>query len=160
MESLQEVKRRLDVESTSPNSKQIRMENFRANVVVEGRPKLKPFAEDNWSDVQILSNNDCSQISASFRVPFPPCARCQVPTNNIESGQFDKYNEPTRTMNAFRRGNDLIVDKAKAATLRPKDLKQVYFGINLVVGTNDVLGIEREMEISVGDNVLGLLAED
>jgi uncharacterized protein len=90
----------------------IPMNRFRPNIVVAN---AKPFAEDGWGK---LSAGD-----AIFHC-LKPCARCQVPTIDQETGKMGK--EPTKTLATFR-----------------KHEHKVLFGMNAVV--------EKQGTVKVGD---------
>ena len=92
----------------------ITMERFRPNVVVAG---AQPWQEDDWRSVRV--------DGVVFDVR-KPCARCAVPTVDLETGV--KGLEPSRTL----------------ATFRTRDGK-VLFGVNVVART--------EGELHVGDEV-------
>ena len=127
----------------------VSMTNFRPNVVVAGEHggEMKPWAEDLWAEVELgflplsLPANGLNQAPSSsssgagagagaadkgmrLSVPFPPCARCKVPTNDPERGILHPTNEPTHTMMAFRSGKALGMDTPKLAKL-------VFFGIHM-----------------------------
>lgn len=66
-------------------------ENFRPNMVVETD---EPFEEDDWDKIKIGGE--------LWHVPLL-CRRCQMPTVNIETGEFQKCKQPTRALNQFRK---------------------------------------------------------
>ncbi|PHN07538.1 MOSC domain-containing protein [Flavilitoribacter nigricans] len=68
---------------------------FRPNLVFSGGT---PFVEDNWKNFSIGS--------ALFR-GTKPCARCQIPTIDLHTGQASR--EPTRTLATFRRQDRKIL---------------------------------------------------
>ena len=127
-ESLQGLNQRLD--------RPVEMERFRPNVVVKGVSGA--FAEDNWAAVSFVSS------SSSGGVPFPPCGRCKVPTNDLATGELDPSNEPTKTMLTFRGGGHLGFSHRKVKN-------QVYFGIHLKCPSS---GSGGKQVVSVGDRVL------
>ncbi|MEQ8533950.1 MAG: MOSC domain-containing protein, partial [Imperialibacter sp.] len=92
----------------------IPMNRFRPNIVVAN---AKPFEEDTWRK---LSAGD-----AIFHC-LKPCARCQIPTIDQETGKMGK--EPTKTLAAFR-----------------KQEHKILFGMNAVV--------EKQGVVKVGDVV-------
>ncbi|MBX7151770.1 MOSC domain-containing protein [bacterium] len=73
----------------------ITMKRFRPNFVVEG---CEPFAEDSWKKIQIGS--------MTFRA-VKLCARCVVPTINLETGVPGK--EPLRTLATYRTINGKVM---------------------------------------------------
>lgn len=72
----------------------IEMGRFRPNLVFSGG---RPFEEDNWQMFTIGT--------ARFR-GTKPCARCQIPTIDLQTGLSAK--EPTRTLAGYRRRNNNI----------------------------------------------------
>ncbi len=111
---------------------QIPMARFRPNVVIRGMPEypIKPYIEDFWKVVTF----ETLPVSASYAgtkttevrmdVPYPPCARCKVPTNDTETGILHIDNQPTKVMQTCRSGQNLGITN-------PKLVKHVYFGIHL-----------------------------
>ncbi len=98
----------------------VQMERFRPNVVVRGVGTA--FAEDTWEAVSFLSPESTDKLSMD--VPFPPCGRCKVPTNDLDTGVLDSGNEPTKTMMTFRSGSHLGFSARKLCA-------EVYFGVHL-----------------------------
>lgn len=84
----------------------IPMENFRPNIVVDCSI---PFAEDNWNDIVFRANDD----SIVPMTVVKPCSRCQIPSLNQQTGEFDADNEPTRSMKLFRTGKYIGYNKEK-----------------------------------------------
>lgn len=119
--------------------KEVEMERFRPNVVVTG--VAEPFTEDSWDSVYFLDSTTASN-KLFMNVPFPPCGRCKVPTNDIHTGELDPNNEPTKTMMGFRGGEHLGFEHRKFK-------KEVYFGIHLNAPSS-----QGKQELRVGDNVL------
>lgn len=68
----------------------IKMASFRPNIVVTG---TTPWEEDHWRQITIGS--------VDFDVP-KPCARCQVPTVDPDTGLRRKGYEPIRSMKRYR----------------------------------------------------------
>lgn len=66
-------------------------ENFRPNLVVETED---PFEEDDWDKIK---------ISGDLWIITDLCRRCQMPTVNVERGEFEKSKQPTRALNQFRK---------------------------------------------------------
>lgn len=121
--------------------KGVEMERFRPNVVVKGVKSA--FTEDLWDSVEFLSRSALeSDHRLQMNVPFPPCGRCKVPTNDINTGVLDPHNEPTKTMKGFRGGEHLGFEQRK---LR----KDVYFGIHL----NAPVSMGKDY-LQVGDRVV------
>jgi hypothetical protein len=71
------------------------MARFRPNLVFSG---AAPFAEDNWSHIQI------GQVT--FKIT-KPCARCVMTTINQETGTKSK--EPLKTLSQFRKVDGKIL---------------------------------------------------
>jgi uncharacterized protein YcbX len=99
-----------------PAVRRLPMNRFRPNVVVSGSG---PFEEDNWAKIKI------GEIT--FRVP-KPCARCQIPTIDQATGEFDGK-EPSRTLATFRKAHQVHPDKYEAFGL---PANAVLFGENLI----------------------------
>lgn len=96
------------------SNQQLDMRRFRPNLVVSGAPA---WDEDNWRLLQV----------GAIRLRLPkPCARCNIPSLDPDSGLATR--EPLRTL----------------ATFRTRD-REVYFGIN---GIADDFGV-----LQVGDEV-------
>jgi hypothetical protein len=131
-ESLAALNRSLVAEGESP----VTMERFRPNVVLRGGSDsaLAPYAEDMWKRVAFspppaspspsLGNATLAEAPVEVTVPFPPCARCKVPTNDPQTGILSPTNQPTKVMQVHRSG-------AALGLTHPKLLKQVFFGIHL-----------------------------
>jgi uncharacterized protein YcbX len=92
------------------------MNRFRPNVVVQGSG---PFEEDKWKRLQIGEMR--------FRV-VKPCARCQIPTIDQATGEFDGK-EPSRTLATFRKAHQVHPEKYEAYGQPPN---AVLFGENLI----------------------------
>src|SRR5436190_8267854 len=92
------------------------MNRFRPNVVVQGSDA---FAEDRWAKIRIGE--------AIFRVA-KPCARCQIPTIDQNTGEFDGK-EPSRTLAMFRMAKQVFPNDYEAFGLTPNS---VVFGENLI----------------------------
>jgi uncharacterized protein YcbX len=71
------------------------MRRFRPNLVVSG---CAPHAEDGWRRIRI------GQLT--FRVA-KPCARCIIPTIDIDTGE--RADEPLRTLMTYRRRDNKIL---------------------------------------------------
>lgn len=104
-------------------SEPIEMLRFRPNLVFSGG---EPFEEDQWQNFTIGS--------AHFRAA-KPCARCQIPTIDLQTGQPGK--EPLRTLAGFRRQNRKIMFGMNACwSLDDKDNpKLVQLGEQVVSDT-------------------------
>src|SRR5436190_8419734 len=92
------------------------MNRFRPNVVVQGSDA---FAEDRWAKIRIGET--------IFRVA-KPCARCQIPTIDQNTGEFDGK-EPSRTLAMFRMAKQVFPNDYEAFGLTPNS---VVFGENLI----------------------------
>jgi uncharacterized protein YcbX len=92
------------------------MKRFRPNLVVKG---CEPFAEDTWKEIQIGD--------AKFYV-VKPCARCTIPTVDIETGE--KGVEPLRTLATYRNFEN-----------------KVLFGQNLLPASNGTLSVGDAIQI-------------
>ena len=121
--------------------KPVEMERFRPNVVIRGVESA--FAEDNWEAVSFVSPTATAADELLMDVPFPPCGRCKVPTNDLDTGVLDKDNQPTKTMMTFRSGKDLGFKARKLC-------KDVYFGIHLARPSFE----GSKTELRVGDKVI------
>lgn len=66
-------------------------ENFRPNLVVATED---PFEEDDWDKIK---------IGEDLWIITDLCRRCQMPTVNVENGEFEKSKQPTRALNQFRK---------------------------------------------------------
>ena len=88
----------LDLNNRLPEP--IEIIRFRPNLVFSGGA---PFAEDNWRQLLIGA--------AQFR-GTKPCARCQIPTIDLHTGQSSK--EPTRTLATFRRDGNKVLSGLNA----------------------------------------------
>lgn len=87
----------------------ISMIRFRPNLVVSGPPA---WAEDHWQ----------SFVIGSFRFrSTKPCARCQIPCIDPDTGLVGK--EPSRTMATFRQWNN-----------------KIYFGLNACLDRESIHG--------------------
>lgn len=103
--------------------------NFRPNLVLTGT--TKPWDEDEWKDITIVSKDDESKHEW-----YVSChnVRCQVPTISLTKGTFHEQHEPYKTMATFRR-----IDKGAPYT--------PCFGMNLVQKTHGY-------KLHVGDKVV------
>ena len=134
-ESLQSLNKLL----TDAGESAVSMRNFRPNIILRGSveeggmQRLTPFAEDMWARIKIAQvrvnvpqDDQCStsESSVEMQVPYPPCARCKVPTNNPRTGVLSATNQPTKVMQVHRSG------KALGMT-HPKLVKHVFFGIHV-----------------------------
>ena len=98
-------------------SRPVGVQRFRANIVIEGAPA---WAEDGWRRLRI-GDIECEVAKA--------CARCVVPSIDLDSGQL----EPEVTKTLFRQ--------------RRREDNQFYFGINLVHRGEGVLRIGDKVEV-------------
>jgi uncharacterized protein YcbX len=130
-ESLAALNKSLVAEGDSP----VTMERFRPNVVLRGATgsALAPYAEDMWKRVALSvfactspspDNAAKTEATVEVAVPYPPCARCKVPTNDPQTGILSPTNQPTKVMQVHRSG-------AALGLTNPKLVKQVFFGIHL-----------------------------
>ena len=140
--SLDELNRRIaenagqelsdDVAGEPPAVRPLPMNRFRPNVVVKGSG---PFEEDNWAKIKIGGT--------VFRV-VKPCGRCQIPTIDQATGEFDGK-EPSRTLATFRRAKQVHPDKYEAFGQRPN---AVLFGENLIPeNPGSVIAIGDRVEV-------------
>jgi hypothetical protein len=103
------------------------MQNFRPNIVVDGCSK--PFEEDLWSRVEFVSASEGNSAGRKegpkappakhsgptkmpLHKPLPmkvvrPCARCKLPTVDVDTGAMSPENEPTVTMRTYRTGKKM-----------------------------------------------------
>ena len=108
------------------------MNRFRPNVVVSGSA---PFEEDRWAKIKIGET--------VFRIP-KPCARCQIPTIDQATGEFDG-NEPSRTLATFRKAHQVHPDNYKAFG---QPANAVLFGENLIPeNPGGTIAIGDELEV-------------
>lgn len=91
----------------------ITMASFRPNVVVSNSA---PWEEDHWRQITVGS--------IEFEVP-EPCARCQVPTVDPDTGSRRRGYEPIKTMKTYRSDAD----------------GEVYCGQNIVHLYNGVVNV-------------------
>ena len=78
------------------NSREVSMEHFRPNIVVEG---CDAYAEDTWSELY--------RDNLQFKV-VKPCTRCVITTIDLKTGE-SIGKEPLQTLNTYRRqGNKVI----------------------------------------------------
>ena len=98
------------------------------SIVIGNTP---PFSEDRWLT---LSINGIKFHNVK------PCSRCKIPNVDPEVGEMDLYNEPSTTLDSFRRGERL------GFILEGKHKR--FFGSNFV----SELPKERNT-ISTGDTV-------
>ena len=97
------------------------MQRFRPNIVVA---ETRPFEEDRWQHIRI------GEVNVDV---VKPCARCAIPTVDIETAEAGK--EPLRTLSTYR-----------------KEASKVYFGQNAV---------HRQLgTIAVGDAVTVISRKD
>ena len=97
------------------------MQRFRPNIVVA---ETRPFEEDRWEHVRV------GEVNVDV---VKPCARCAIPTVDIETAEAGK--EPLRTLSTYR-----------------KEGSKVYFGQNAV---------HRQLgTIAVGDAVTVISRKD
>jgi uncharacterized protein len=115
-----------------PSVRRLPMNRFRPNIVVKGS---EAFEEDRWARIRIGET--------VFRV-VKPCARCQIPTIDQDSGEFDGK-EPSQTLASFRMAKQVFPDKYEGFGLTPNS---ALFGENLIPekpGANLHLGDEVEV---------------
>ena len=122
--SLHDLNKKLD--------KQISMNRFRPNIVVEG---FEAFAEDNWKKIRIGET--------IFRVT-KPCARCVITTIDQETGIKEK-SEPLKTLASYRKASEIYPENYQDLDI---DENAVLFGQNLVAENfGEELKIGDEIEI-------------
>ncbi|MEQ9860438.1 MOSC N-terminal beta barrel domain-containing protein [Pectobacterium cacticida] len=97
----------------------IKIEQFRANVVVAG---AEAFAEDSWKVIRI------GEIV--FDV-VKPCSRCVFTTVSIEGGRKHPTGEPLATLQSFRTADNGDVD----------------FGLNLVARNTGIIRVGDTLEV-------------
>jgi hypothetical protein len=165
------------------------MDRFRANIansLMMNMP-LKPYSEDKYHVVGIFpaspftpqTSGSSSDINGSsvggpvilMDVPYPPCARCKVPTCDTEAATMHPQNQPTKVMQQIRSGTALGLTEPKLA-------KHTFFGIHMTspsltqtkpVGADasasanagaeeeeEAEEVTEEMHVSVGDKVWGM----
>ena len=129
------------------------MENFRPNIIVTADKSsafksLPPWIEDSWKAIYFTKSH------VSMKVPFPPCGRCTVPTNDVNTGVLDAKGEPSKTMMTFRTGAHLGLTHENSNKQR-KLHKNVYFGIHLAMpqSANPEVNSTELGTISVGEQV-------
>ena len=101
--------------------KPVSLTNFRPNIVVQGCDFA--YEEDTWKKITINGLN--------FNV-VKPCARCKMPTVDPDTGILDSNNEPMRSMKAFRKGDEIGLDK-----VNPRWKGEIFFGQNLDHESNE-----------------------
>lgn len=100
----------------------ITMQRFRPSIVVKGS---EAFAEDDWQ-LLVLSNNKLPNNELSL---VKPCARCVIPTINLETAQKEKV--------VWQ-----ILQK-----LRQAENGKIYFGQNTIHQYEGVLHIGEELSV-------------
>jgi len=159
---------------------EIPMARFRPNIIIcgtsgSGSGALVPYCEDMWKVVGISasasasaattpsssSGNSASKIGKAviqMDIPYPPCARCKVPTVDTETARMHPQNQPTKVMQQVRSGTALGMGG------QPKLAKHVFFGIHMATasyapeeqGQQGQTWTESEMVVRVGDVVSAL----
>ncbi|HEY3312623.1 MAG TPA: MOSC N-terminal beta barrel domain-containing protein [Anaerolineales bacterium] len=107
-ESLEDLNSRME--------KPIPMNRFRPNLVVSG---VLPFAEDTWRRIRI------GQVEMAL---VKPCARCNIPTIDQDTGEAGK--EPNTTLAKYRRVNG-----------------KVMFGVNVIPVSTGRLQLGDALEV-------------
>ncbi|MFP9230492.1 YcbX family protein [Pectobacterium cacticida] len=97
----------------------IKIEQFRANVVVAG---AEAFAEDSWKVIRI------GEIVFDMA---KPCSRCVFTTVSIEGGRKHPTGEPLATLQSFRTADNGDVD----------------FGLNLVARNTGIIRVGDTLEV-------------
>ncbi|KAJ3414618.1 hypothetical protein HDV05_006259 [Chytridiales sp. JEL 0842] len=98
--SLLDIQSKLERES--PPGTQMSMQNFRPNIVVaqgDAGGRLDPYEEERWKTVRFKAKEG-NEEGETFYIASR-CTRCQMPSNNIEKGSFQK--EVTSTLMKHRR---------------------------------------------------------
>jgi len=99
----------------SKMDKDLNIDRFRANIIVE---TSEPHVEDTWNHIQIGDQR---------LYVIKPCARCQVPTIDQQTGVSGK--QPNMAMARYRR-----------------DGNKVNFGMNAVALTKGLIGVGDEVK--------------
>ena len=97
----------------------IKMNRFRPNIVVE---TIEPFAEDNWSLIQIGS--------VRFKIT-KPCTRCIIANIDQQLGIKDRSKEPLNTLGTFRQLSE----------------KGVIFGVNMLPQNEGTIATGDRLEV-------------
>jgi len=108
-----------DLQQRCPAS--VRIEQFRANLVVSGAPA---WDEDSWAEIQLGD--------VIFEVA-KPCSRCVLTTVSPETGRKHSAGHPLATLQTFRSAQDGSGD--------------IDFGLNLVARNSGVVRAGDEMII-------------
>ena len=89
-------------------------------------------------------------MTIEVKVPYPPCARCKVPTNDPDTGVLSPTNQPTKVMQVCRSG-------AALGMTNPKLRKHVFFGIHLALTfLGNANGDSGRVEVNCGGAVKAL----
>lgn len=100
----------------------ITVRNFRPNIVFDG---VEAFTEDDWYDIEFYRIlNDSNEESIMNMRVMKPRARCNIPTVDDSTGQFNAAAQPTKMFKTFRTGTEL---KFKKSTWQGS----VFFGLDV-----------------------------
>ena len=109
---------------------EIPMDRFRPNIVIK-TDLNEGFIEDRISRLTLIpsriNNLKIDKLKNNKLLTFyltHPCARCQIPTINQETGIRNKNHEPTLTLRKFRSGKCLGFEQSK--------YEDVFFGVNAI----------------------------
>merc|ERR1712176_1333341 len=107
------------------NCEAVPMNRFRPNFVIRSSIH-EPFIEDRINSLSIMQRvNSAEEETAVVNLYLTkPCARCQMPTIDQDSGTVHKAREPATTMRLFRSGKHMSFARDK--------WEGYYFGMNAV----------------------------
>lgn len=121
-ESLAELNRRL----VERGAASVPMNRFRPNIVVAGGAA---FAEDGWRTVH---------IGRMVLDVVKPCARCAIPTVDQQTGEIPDVQEPTATLNTFRKQEGKVMFAQNAIHREPGVLRVGDGGVVISLGKSIV----------------------
>jgi uncharacterized protein YcbX len=122
----------IDDLNTRITHRTVPMKAFRPNIVISSANNtLKPWAEDEWTHLEVKSTVD--NVSHMLYL-VKNCARCAMPNVIPDFGIRDALNEPGKTLHAFRERD-------------PNRPEEIYFGVH---------GVQAQSHGSfkVGDTVI------
>lgn len=134
LSSLKDLNERILAKGRAPVS----IEQFRPNIVVDDTGSLKPWDEDTWLVVSLITSEEGKLIVDIVS----HCARCQVPNVDVDTAVKDKT-EPWETLMKFRRVDEGITYKPCFGMLGVPRTE-----VSIDEGQNPELG-----SISVGDHL-------
>jgi uncharacterized protein len=83
----------------------ITVRNFRPNIVFDG---VEAFTEDDWYDIEFYRGaTDSNEKSVMNMRVMKPRARCNIPTVDDSTGQYNAAAQPTKMFKTFRSGTEL-----------------------------------------------------